>query len=228
MSTQNISINELLKNIEGNNELNFTLPYSKRELKTKRFNVDSISKLNEIFVESSPYKIVLKYYDYLHKLVKSRCDGEINYLDFLYIILYLRSAENNEFDDIDLNNVINNLDISNIKIKDEKVFNDKNIKFIVKYSIPNLNKLEEILKIAKRSKEDIVFYSVFKYVNSIQVHLNDTVSDCNTVNDLKRLYDAVSYKAIDEISNETNQIDDQIHRLFKVNIETDTKFLLTI
>ena len=229
MTEQTNNINDILQYISSNNVINITLPYSNKTKEIKRYSVNSLNVINEVFEKEKTSEIAIEYLKYLFKLADNRIDKQDNYIDFLYVIAKIRETESSKYNNIDLTQTLK--EVTKDKIKLEKTtteFKDGPIKYKVEVELPTFAKLEKILSAAKTETKDIIFYNTFKFVKNIEIVVKDKRSSVSEPEDLYQLYNVLSYKALERISRLTNSVSGNIDSLFKVSIETDTGFLYSI
>jgi len=222
-------IANIVKLIEDNNVCTFTLPESKREVNFKRYDVASLNNINNIFNKSDGNEILIDYYNYLIDLIKKRTTEDLSYIDFLYSILYIRYNENDTYNDISLKEAVESIPekISEVIIPDSLKISDNKIDYQINFELPNMSKLSKLLRICKKDSSDILFYSIFKFVKDIIIEVGEQSTEANTIEDLRSIYNVISYKALDRINDTTNNITDKLYNLYNVNIETDTGFLIS-
>lgn len=220
-------ITEIISLIDATNNITINLPSKKEYVKVKRLNIDSLTKLSEIIEIEDSNKLALDYYKYLLTIVKSRCNINLNYFDYLHILYSLRAKENKDYNNIDLEETIKSAIDKRIKYKDEIEFNDGTIEYKVVFELPTIEKMSSILSICKPTSQDIVYYNIFKFIKEIHITVNDKISTANTIEDIYKVYNVISYKALNTINEQTNNINNELYNLYKVNIEIDTGFLFT-
>jgi hypothetical protein len=222
-------INNVLKLIESNNNCKFTLPDSKEDIEVKRYDIASLNSINNIFTKTDSNEIILEYYKYLIKIVKNRTTNNLSYLDYLFFLLYIRCNENETYNDISLKEVIEDVatNISDVKVPEPISIKDNNIEYIVEFELPSFEKIQEVIKLCKNSTSDVLFYTIFKFVKSIEIEVNSNTTVAESVKDLKSVYNVVSYKALDKINDAIENITSKLYNLYKVNIETDTGFFIS-
>lgn len=229
MTENSNNLSDIIKIIQNNNNIEVKLPQSKETISVKRLNLKSISELSPIIAQEDSNKIIIDYNKFLIKNVKSRVNRDISYLDYYTTAITLRSAENNTYKDINLKEIINNLNIDSLKYKTEETLIEDNITFHIKFELPNIDRLQDIInKVNTSESSDLLFFSVFKYIKQIEIISKDSKSLVNSIGDLKTIYDIISYKVLNKISITTSSIEKELYSLFKVNIETDTSFLYSI
>ena len=222
-------IANIVKLIEDNNVCTFTLPDCKREVSFKRYDVASLNNVSDIFNKKDSNEILIEYYNYLVSLIKNRTTEDLSYIDFLYSILYIRYNENDTYDKVDLKEVVDNIPekVGELEVPEPLEISDNKINYQVNFELPNMSKLSNFLQVCKKDSSDILFYSIFKFVKNITIKVEDQSTDATSVEDLRSIYNVISYKALDKINNTTNIITDKLYNLYKVNIETDTGFLIS-
>ena len=229
MTENSNNLSDIIKIIQNNNNIEVKLPQSKETISVKRLNLKSISELSPIIAQEDSNKIIIDYNKFLIKNVKSRVNRDISYLDYYTTAITLRSAENNTYKDINLKEIINNLNIDSLKYKTEETLIEDNITFHIKFELPNIDRLQDIInKVNTSESSDLLFFSVFKYIKQIEIISKESKSLVNSIGDLKTIYDIISYKVLNKISITTSSIEKELYSLFKVNIETDTSFLYSI
>ena len=222
-------INNIIKLIESNNICKVTLPDCKEEIEVKRYDIASLNNINNIFTKSDSNEIVLDYYKYLVKLVKNRVNTNLSYLDFLFILLYIRYNENNTYNDNPLKDSIDNVyeNINSLELPEQIDFVDGNVKYIVNFELPDFDKIQAVIKICKNNAADVLYYTVFKFVKNVTIEIGEQSTTAEDIQDLKKIYNVISYKALDKINEKVDKITSKLYNLYKVNIETDTGFFLS-
>tara|TARA_R110000796_G_scaffold141904_2_gene258302 strand:- start:945 stop:1625 length:681 start_codon:yes stop_codon:yes gene_type:complete len=222
-------INNIIKLIESNNICKITLPDCKEEIEVKRYDIASLNNINNIFTKSDSNEIVLDYYKYLVKLVKNRVNTNLSYLDFLFILLYIRYNENNTYNDNPLKDSIDNVyeNINSLELPEQIDFVDGNVKYIVNFELPDFDKIQAVIKICKNNAADVLYYTVFKFVKNVTIEIGEQSTTAEDIQDLKKIYNVISYKALDKINEKVDKITSKLYNLYKVNIETDTGFFLS-
>ena len=71
MTNQMSDIKEILQYINDNNNINIELPYSKKSINIKRYGIDSLNIINDIFDNDSNSEIVIDYLKYLFDIVSN-------------------------------------------------------------------------------------------------------------------------------------------------------------
>jgi len=166
---------------------------------------------------------------YLFEIVSSRTQEDLNYIDFLYFILSLREKENSEYKEINLTDLLKKITTSSFDISNTSgEIIDGPITYKVELEYPTLNRLKGLMTAAKTQTKDIVFFNTFKFIRSIDIHVQDKRSSVSKPEDLYQLYNVFSYKALDNLSSYTSTINNNVSEIFKIDIETDTGFLYNI
>lgn len=222
-------INNIIKLIESNNDCTLTLPYSKEEITVKRYDIASLNSINDIFTKKNSSEVILDYYKYLIKIAKNRLNKNVSYLDYLFLLLYIRYNENEKYNDINLGEAIDNINenIATIKTPDNITIEDNKVKYTIDFELPDFEKLQSIIKICKNDTSDVLFYTIFKFIRSINIEVGDQTTTAESVQDLKSVYNVISYKALDKINSSVDDITSKLYNLYKVNIETDTGFFIS-
>tara|TARA_R110000824_G_scaffold74657_2_gene189685 strand:- start:3047 stop:3727 length:681 start_codon:yes stop_codon:yes gene_type:complete len=222
-------INNIIKLIESNNICKITLPDCKEEIEVKRYDIASLNNINNIFTKSDSNEIVLDYYKYLVKLVKNRVNTNLSYLDFLFILLYIRYNENDTYNDNPLKDSIDNVyeNINSLELPEQIDFVDGSVKYIVNFELPDFDKIQAVIKICKNNAADVLYYTVFKFVKNVTIEIGEQSTTAEDIQDLKKIYNVISYKALDKINEKVDKITSNLYNLYKVNIETDTGFFLS-
>lgn len=222
-------INSIVKLIESNNICKITLPDCKEEIEVKRYDIASLNNINNIFTKSDSNEIVLDYYKYLVKLVKNRVNTNLSYLDFLFILLYIRYNENDTYNDNSLKDSIDNVyeNINSLEFPEQIDFVDGSVKYIVNFELPDFDKIQAVIKICKNNAADVLYYTVFKFVKNVTIEIGEQSTTAEDIQDLKKIYNVISYKALDKINEKVDKITSNLYNLYKVNIETDTGFFLS-
>jgi hypothetical protein len=222
-------INSIVKLIESNNICKITLPDCKEEIEVKRYDIASLNNINNIFTKSDSNEIVLDYYKYLVKLVKNRVNTNLSYLDFLFILLYIRYNENDTYNDNPLKDSIDNVyeNINSLEFPEQIDFVDGSVKYIVNFELPDFDKIQAVIKICKNNAADVLYYTVFKFVKNVTIEIGEQSTTAEDIQDLKKIYNVISYKALDKINEKVDKITSNLYNLYKVNIETDTGFFLS-
>lgn len=222
-------INNIIKLIESNNICKITLPDCKEEIEVKRYDIASLNNINNIFTKSDSNEIVLDYYKYLVKLVKNRVNTNLSYLDFLFILLYIRYNENDTYNDNPLKDSIDNVyeNINSLEFPEQIDFVDGSVKYIVNFELPDFDKIQAVIKICKNNAADVLYYTVFKFVKNVTIEIGEQSTTAEDIQDLKKIYNVISYKALDKINEKVDKITSNLYNLYKVNIETDTGFFLS-
>ena len=222
-------INNIIKLIESNNNCKITLPDCKEEVEVKRYDIASLNTINNIFTKTDSNEIVLDYYKYLIKLVKNRINTNLSYLDFLFILLYIRYNENDTYENNPLKDSIDNVyeNISSFELPEQIDFTDGSVRYTVNFELPDFEKIQAVIKLCRNNAADVLFYTVFKFVKDITVEVGEESTTAETVQDLKKVYNVVSYKALDNINDKVDKITSKLYNLYKVNIETDTGFFIS-
>ena len=222
-------INNIIKLIESNNICKITLPDCKEEIEVKRYDIASLNNINNIFTKSDSNEIVLDYYKYLVKLVKNRVNTNLSYLDFLFILLYIRYNENDTYNDNPLKDSIDNVyeNINSLELPEQIDFVDGSVKYIVNFELPDFDKIQAVIKICKNNAADVLYYTVFKFVKNVTIEIGEQSTTAEDIQDLKKIYNVISYKALDKINEKVDKITSKLYNLYKVNIETDTGFFLS-
>ena len=84
-------INDILKLINDSNNLTCTLPDSNEKITFKRYSIDSLNTINKIFDKKTNNEVIFDYYKYLIDLCKKCTTDNVSYIDYNYILLFLRS-----------------------------------------------------------------------------------------------------------------------------------------
>ena len=229
MTDQMSDIKDILQYISENNKISINLPYSKNTVTVKRYSIDSLNIINDIFDKDSNVEIMIDYLKYLFDIVSSRTQEDLNYIDFLYFILSLREKENPEYKEINLTDLLKNAATSSFDISNPSgEIVDGPITYKVELEYPTLNRLKGLITAAKTQTKDIVFFNTFKFIKSIDIHVQDKRSSVSKPEDLYQLYNVFSYKALDNLSSYTSTINNNVSEIFKIDVETDTGFLYNI
>jgi len=221
-------ITEIINIIDSNNSITINLPSRKEYLKVKRLNIDTLTKLSEIIESEDNNKLAIDYYKYLISIVKSRCNINLNYYDYLHVLYCLRANENSEYNDINLTKNIKSIIKEKIKFNDKVDFKDGPIEYNVTFELPNIEKMLKILSTCNPTSQDVVYYNIAKFIKSIDINADKKTSSATTIEDIHKVYNVISYKALNTINEQTNNINNELYNLYKVNIEIDTGFLFTI
>lgn len=229
MTNQMSDIKEILQYINDNNNINIELPYSKKSINIKRYGIDSLNIINDIFDKDSNSEIAIDYLKYLFDIVSSRIQEDLNYIDFLYLIFALREKENAEYTELNLTDILKDISTNSfdIDVTSAEVV-DGPLTYKIELHYPSLQKLKDLVSASNTETKDIVFYNTFKFVKSVDIHVQDKRSSVSKPEDLYQLYNVLSYKALDNLSSFTSTINDKISETFKINIESDTGFLYNI
>jgi hypothetical protein len=229
MTNQESSITEILSLIDKNNIIKVHLPVLNTEVEIKRYSVDSLNVINDIFEKETNSEIMFQYFNYLIELVKDRTTLNLDYIDFLHLIFCLRAEENNEYKETNLQDVISNIK-ENVKLDSPKPLKIKDgiINYKVNFSIPKISNLEDTIKQCNTATKDLIFYNIFKYIDNIEISAQDKTTKASSKEELYQLYNAISYRSLDKINKQVNNITNKIYNLYNVNIEADTSFLYSI
>lgn len=222
--TNIISIIDLINN---NNKITCTLPSSKKEVKIDRLNISILEKIDKIFDSEVEASNLFNYYEFLVNIVKERVSENLNYIDFVYIIFKLRQIENNKFEDIDLTAVEPGFS-NDVTFDKSNTIKDLNISYTLNYSLPTIQKLQKLIKICEKDTKGLLFYTLFKFIDSIQIEVDGNTSTADTIEDMYKVYKVISYKALDQFGITPNKITEELYNLYKINIESDTRFLLSV
>lgn len=229
MTDQMSDIKDILQYISENNKISINLPYSKNTVTVKRYSIDSLNIINDIFDKDSNVEIMIDYLKYLFDIVSSRTQEDLNYIDFLYFILSLREKENPEYKEINLTDLLKNVATSSFDVSNPSgEIVDGPITYKIELEYPTLNRLKGLITAAKTQTKDIVFFNTFKFIKSIDIHVQDKRSSVSKPEDLYQLYNVFSYKALDNLSSYTSTINNNVSEIFKIDVETDTGFLYNI
>ena len=229
MTDQMSDIKDILQYISENNKISINLPYSKNTVTVKRYSIDSLNIINDIFDKDSNVEIMIDYLKYLFDIVSSRTQEDLNYIDFLYFILSLREKENPEYKEINLTDLLKNVATSSFDVSNPSgEIVDGPINYKIELEYPTLNRLKGLITAAKTQTKDIVFFNTFKFIKSIDIHVQDKRSSVSKPEDLYQLYNVFSYKALDNLSSYTSTINNNVSEIFKIDVETDTGFLYNI
>lgn len=229
MTSQMSDIKDILQYISDNNKLTIDLPYSKRSIDIKRYSIDSLNVINDIFDKDNNSEIAIEYLKYLFDIVTTRINEDLDYIDFLYTVFSLREKENSEYRDLNLTDILKDISTKSFDIEEinaEVV--DGTITYKIELEYPTLQKLKDLISAAKTETKDIVFYNTFKFIKKIDIHVQDKRSSVSKPEDLYQLYNVLSYKALDNLSSYTSTINNNVSDIFQINIETDTGFLYNI
>lgn len=223
-------INDILKLINDSNNLTCTLPDSNEKITFKRYSIDSLNTINKIFDKKTNNEVIFDYYKYLIDLCKKCTTDNVSYIDYNYILLFLRSKENSSYNDLDIPELLNNIseNIADVVLPDTAKVVDGPIEYQIHFEYPSIEKITNIIKKCKTTTTDILFYSLFKYIEKIDIVIDKKSSTAETIEDLRKLYNVISYKALDSINSEINKITDKFFSLYKINVEADTDFFLTL
>lgn len=222
--TNIISIIDLINN---NNKITCTLPSSKKEVKIDRLNISILEKIDKIFDSEVEASNLFNYYEFLVNIVKERVSENLNYIDFVYIIFKLRQIENNKFEDIDLTAVEPGFS-NDVTFDKSNTIKDLDISYTLNYSLPTIQKLQKLIKICEKDTKGLLFYTLFKFIDSIQIEVDGNTSTADTIEDMYKVYKVISYKALDQFGIIPNKITEELYNLYKINIESDTRFLLSV
>ena len=88
MTSQMSDIKDILQYISDNNKLTIDLPYSKKSIDIKRYSIDSLNVINDIFDKDNNSEIAIEYLKYLFDIVTTRINGDLDYITF-YILFFL-------------------------------------------------------------------------------------------------------------------------------------------
>lgn len=223
-------INDILKLINDSNNLTCTLPDSNEKITFKRYSIDSLNTINKIFDKKTNNEVIFDYYKYLIDLCKKCTTDNVSYIDYNYILLFLRSKENSSYNDLDIPELLNNIseNIADVVLPDTAKVVDGPIEYQIHFEYPSIETITNIIKKCKTTTTDILFYSLFKYIEKIDIVIDKKSSTAETIEDLRKLYNVISYKALDSINSEINKITDKFFSLYKINVEADTDFFLTL
>jgi len=147
----------------------------------------------------------------------------------LFILLYIRYNENDTYENNPLKDSIDNVyeNISSFELPEQIDFTDGSVKYTVNFELPDFDKIQAVIKLCRNNASDVLFYTVFKFVKDITVEVGEQSTTAETVQDLKKVYNVVSYKALDNINDKVDKITSKLYNLYKVNIETDTGFFIS-
>lgn len=230
MSQQANNIKNILSIIDDKNKIRIELPISKETQTLKRYDIISLTNLSDIFSSENTEEILINYIGFLIDIIQTRCTDDLNYIDFLHSIYALREAENSTFEELKLNKILNDIKIkeSDLIKNNTHKFKNNDISYEVTYKIPTLSRLKDIHSKCEPSTKDIIFYNTFKFIDKVNISIKDSITEVSLAEDLKQLYNVISYKALDEIGSTPSDITEKLYNLYKVNIETDTRFLFSI
>jgi len=226
MADQN-NIHSIIDLINNNNKITCTLPSSKKEVKLDRLNINILEKIDKIFNDEIEAANLFNYYDFLVNIVKERVQEDLNYTDFVYVLFKLRQIENDKFEDIDLTAVEPSFS-NEVTFDKSNTIKDLNISYTLNYSLPTIQKLQKLIKICEKDTKGLLFYTLFKFIDSIQIEVDGNTSTADTIEDLYKVYKVISYKALDQFGLIPNKITEELYNLYKINIESDTRFLLSV
>ena len=64
-------------------------------------------------------------------------------------------------------------------------------------------------------------------MKNVTIEIGEQSTTAEDIQDLKKIYNVISYKALDKINEKVDKITSNLYNLYKVNIETDTGFFLS-
>jgi hypothetical protein len=196
-------------------KLNITLPISEQSLQINKINLELQSKFEQFATKyKNEVEASLKYLQFINNHIRKEVNGDLNYIDKLFVLYTWRN-------DLKEENVEHNFELVSIEDKTIKI---NGVDFKFEFELPSITKDLAFLKYALNNTEsiqtiDALFYLTFRYLK--QITFDDNILDVSDIPTSEALFKHLDMSKVSQLQS---HVDTSLESIQTVrDLETDAR-----